>query len=77
MAEDDKNHIELGYWPTRGLALPLRMLLTYTGQKFTDTGYTSHDKWFKEVKPTMEGTFVSLPYLKVGDKLYTESDSLY
>lgn len=32
--------VQFGYWKTRGLGHPLRLLLAYTGLEFQDNQYT-------------------------------------
>jgi hypothetical protein len=38
--------VTLAYWPGRGLAQPLRVLLAYTGIEFEDKVYPGPEKWF-------------------------------
>ena len=36
----------VGYWDIRGLAQPIRLLLTYVGVDFENVRYTEPDSWF-------------------------------
>nr|APX42722.1 glutathione S-transferase [Corbicula fluminea] len=75
---------ELGYWKIRGLAQPIRLLLTYVGEDFTDTQYEqgdapefSRDAWFS-VKPKYAEflDFPNLPYYIDGDVKITQSNAI-
>lgn len=78
--------ITVGYWKIRGLAAPLRMLLTYAGAKYTSTVYAVHPKegggwdtteWFS-VKPELvkKNPFMNLPYVidETNDIVLTQSN---
>lgn len=78
--------ITVGYWKIRGLAAPLRMLLTFVGAKYTSTVYAVHPKegggwdtseWFS-VKPALveKNPFMNLPYVidEEADLILTQSN---
>ncbi|KAL4226000.1 Glutathione S-transferase Mu 3 [Mactra antiquata] len=75
---------ELGYWKIRGLAAPIRLLLTYAGKEFKDTQYEcgdapdyNRDAW-NSVKPKY-GEFLdfpNLPYYIDGDVKITQSNAI-
>lgn len=74
--------LELGYWAIRGLAEPIRMLLTHLEVPFQDTLYTAGPKpdcdrseWLN-VKETLGLDFPNLPYLIDGDFKLTESRAI-
>ncbi|XP_053376944.1 glutathione S-transferase Mu 1-like [Mercenaria mercenaria] len=61
----------LGYWKTKGLAQPIRLLLTYAGEEFEDVQYEqgpppdfSRESWYS-VKPKFGEifSFPNLPYI--------------
>ena len=64
--------IELGYWPIRGLAQPIRLLLAYVETPFTDVLYglnqdgtqpADRQADWSDAKGTLEMPFPNLPYL--------------
>nr|AEW46330.1 mu glutathione S-transferase [Ruditapes philippinarum] len=75
---------ELGYWKIRGRAQPIRLLLTYVGEEFTDTVYEqgdppglSREAW-TSVKPKFAELldFPNLPYYIDGDVKITQSNAI-
>jgi|LakMenE01Jun11ns_1017448.scaffolds.fasta_scaffold7461175_1 glutathione S-transferase len=67
---------ELGYWPIRGLAQPIRYLLAYTGLPYHDMMFKERDDFILKVRPEhMKVTnFPNLPYLSKGPEfVLTES----
>lgn len=72
--------LELGYWQIRGLAAPCRMMLSYAGLEFTEVTYTgaTAGDWFGTHKPQLleKNPLMTLPYLKDGDKIVTQSNSV-
>ena len=53
----DQNQIVFGYWATRGIAEPSRMILKYTKTPFIDKLYVqgdapvySRDEWYNEME---------------------------
>jgi glutathione S-transferase len=68
----------LGYWAIRGLSERLRQILEFTGLSYTEERYTDADKWFQTDKPALiaKNPAVTLPYLRDGDKVITESDAI-
>lgn len=81
---DDSTPVVIAYWAIRGLAQPIRLLLEYTGQPYTDKKYEQgpppdFDKscWF-DVKDTVLGKypFPNLPYLIDGDIHVTQSNAI-
>ncbi|KAK3102705.1 hypothetical protein FSP39_013316 [Pinctada imbricata] len=72
----------LGYWKIRGLAQPIRLLLEYSGQEYTDRQYEqgdgpeySREEWLKE-KNSLGLDFPNLPYYIDGDIKCTQSNSI-
>ncbi|KAH3851680.1 hypothetical protein DPMN_094164 [Dreissena polymorpha] len=74
----------LGYWKIRGLAAPIRLLLTYAGEEFEDVQYEVTDgpefsraAW-NDVKPSMSDSlsFPNLPYYIDGDVKITQSNAI-
>eukprot|EP00667_Euglena_gracilis_P014672 EG_transcript_15207 len=67
----------LGYWPIRGLAGSLRMLLEYSGAEYKDR-YHDADSWFGQTKPELakSNALANLPYLVEGDRCLTQSNAL-
>lgn len=64
----------LGFWDLRGLASPIRHLLTYAGQDFVDKRYTigpppdfECDEWIAKDKLNVPLDFENLPYYIDGD----------
>lgn len=75
---------ELGYWKIRGLAAPIRLLLTYANEDFKDSQYEqgdapeySREKWMS-VKPKYAEflDFPNLPYYIDGDVKITQSNAI-
>ncbi|XP_060551537.1 glutathione S-transferase Mu 1-like [Ruditapes philippinarum] len=74
----------LGYWKNKGLAQPIRLLLTYAGVEFEDVQYGqgpppdfSRESWYS-VKPKF-GEFLSfpnLPYYIDGDVKISQSHAI-
>jgi len=69
----------LGYWNIRGLAHPIRFLLTYCGTEFEDKRYPlgpapdfDRSEWINE-KQTLGLDFPNLPYYLDGDVKLTQS----
>jgi len=71
--------LRLGYWAIRGLAQPIRLLLTYLNVPFTERRYVAKGKdredWNKE-KYTLGLPFPNLPYLCDGDIKVTQSHAI-
>lgn len=70
----------LGYWPIRGLAERIRLLLEYFGLEYEQVFYleSNEDQWFKVDKPKMlsSNPALNLPYLIHGDKVISESTAI-
>lgn len=74
--------IIIGYWKTRALAQPIRMLLGYKKVDFVDKFYEVGDApffdkshWY-DVKYKMGFDFPNLPYIIDGDVKLTESNAI-
>ena len=67
--------ITLVYWMVRGLAQPIRNLLTYCNVKFEDKRLTKMEDW-AELKPTLKTDFPNTPCLIQGDQFLTESEAI-
>jgi len=71
--------LKLGYWAIRGLAQPIRFLLTYLNVPFTERRYVAEGKnredWNKE-KFTLGLDFPNLPWLKDGEVQLTQSHAI-
>ncbi|XP_058511158.1 glutathione S-transferase Mu 1 [Ochotona princeps] len=74
--------ITLGYWDLRGLVLPIRALLEYTGTSYVEKHYTmgdapDHDQsqWLSE-KFKLGLDFPNLPYLIDGTHKLTQSNAI-
>jgi glutathione S-transferase len=72
----------LAYWKIRGLAQPIRLLLTYAGQDFEEKYYEcgpapdfNRDCWLNE-KYTLGLDFPNLPYYVDGDIKLTQSGTI-
>ncbi|KAK6177388.1 hypothetical protein SNE40_015497 [Patella caerulea] len=72
----------LGYWNVRGLAQPIRCLLHYVGEEFTDQQYVigpapeySREDWKKE-ENDLGLDFPNLPYYIDDDVRITQSNSI-
>lgn len=63
----------LGYWPIRGLAERIRLLLEYLGLEYEQVFYleSNEDQWFKVDKPTLlpKNPALNLPYLIDGENV--------
>merc|ERR1712054_383694 len=72
--------MRLGYWKIRGLAGPIRLLITYTGEELEEDIYEqgeesegySREQWYS-VKETLNLDFPNLPYFFDGDFKLTQS----
>jgi len=72
----------LGYWKIRGLAQPIRLMLTYAGVEFEDVTYEqgdgpefSREAWYS-VKQTLGLPFPNLPYYLDDGVKITQSNSI-
>lgn len=72
----------LGYWKIRGLAEPIRLLLTYAGEEFEEKLYESgpapdfdRSQWLNE-KFKLGLDFPNLPYYIDGDTKITQSSAI-
>ncbi|XP_074596327.1 glutathione S-transferase-like [Brevipalpus obovatus] len=61
----------LGYWNTRALGDPIRLLLTYAGVEFEDKRYQEPKEWFSE-KFNLGFDFPNIPYYIDGDLKLTQ-----
>eukprot|EP00118_Oscarella_pearsei_P014183 m.119944 g.119944 ORF g.119944 m.119944 type:complete len:213 (+) comp37714_c0_seq1:58-696(+) len=69
--------IKLGYWDIRGLAQPIRLLLTYCGEEFEDKRYPATDrKSWSDVKFSLGLPMPNLPYLIDGDVKVVQSNAV-
>lgn len=73
---------QLGYWAIRGLAQPIRLLLSYVGQDFEDVLYKlgegpefSREEWLS-VKYTLGLDFPNLPYYIDEDVKLTQTNAI-
>jgi glutathione S-transferase len=76
----DKNII-FGYWAIRGKGQVPRLLLAYTGTKFTPKIYNfnsqvNREQWFVHEKQSLGLPFPNLPYLIDGDVKMTEMEAI-
>lgn len=72
----------LGYWKTRGLAQPIRLLLNYVGEEFDNVQYElgdapdySREEWLS-IKTTLGLAFPNIPYYIDDDIKITQSNSI-
>nr|ABS32297.1 glutathione S-transferase class mu [Cyphoma gibbosum] len=72
----------LGYWKTRGIGQPIRLLLNYVKEEFDDVYYEmgdapdySRDAWLN-VKYTLGMNFPNLPYYIDGDVKVSQSNAI-
>lgn len=68
--------VTVGYWGLRGKGQIPRLLLAYTGTKFTAKNYTAPEQWFGADKVNLGLPFPNLPYLIDGDFKLTESEAI-
>jgi len=68
--------LTLGYWGIRGRSEIIRVLLEYTGLKYTEKQYADHKEWFGEDKNKLGFDFPNLPYIIDGDTKITETNAL-
>ena len=68
--------MKLCYWPVRGLAQVIRLLLHRFKVEYEDYKYVEYEKWFKEDKVKMGLDFPNLPYLLDGEYNLTESTAI-
>jgi len=75
---ESSNQTTVGYWPIRGLAGGVRLLLDYCGVPYTNKCYTDGNEWFEQDKPlhAVKNDFPNLPYLVDGDNIITESSAI-
>ena len=67
--------MELGYWPFKGAAEPIRYVLGYVGAAYTEYNPETREAW-GEKKPTLAFDFPNLPYLKDGEYYLSESGAI-
>jgi len=68
----------LAYWPIRGLAQPIRLLLNYCGEEFEDKRFeigAAGESWFS-IKHNLGLDFPNLPYFIDGDIKVTQSNAI-
>jgi len=73
----------LGYWKIRGICLPIRLLLEYTGEEYKEEFYEvtgsapnwNRDQWNSK-KYHLDLDFPNLPYYKDGDIRITQSQAI-
>lgn len=66
--------MELGYWPIKARAEPIRWLLQYLALEYSEYSPTDMEAWKeKKVALSQKNNFINLPYLQSGDKVYSES----
>ena len=63
--------MEFGYWPIKGISEPLRWIFLHLGLDVTEWNPQSEEEWAEKAKTL--GPFASLPYLKDGDLIITET----
>ena len=68
--------ITLGYWAIRGRGQVPRLLLAYTGLKWTNKAYSSREEWFANDKQNLGLSFPNLPYLLDGKVKLSETDAV-
>lgn len=61
----------VGYWNTRALGEPIRLLLTYAGVEFEDKRYQEPKEWYSE-KFNLGFDFPNIPYYIDGDLKLTQ-----
>lgn len=66
----------LTYWPIRGLAERIRLLLEYLGIPYENVQITDREEWFNKLKPSIDDPFINLPFLKDGDRIISESEAI-
>lgn len=67
--------MEIGYWPSKGLAEPCRWTLAYLGIEHTEWNPKSPEDWAARKSST--GDFPNLPYLRDGDFTITETAAMW
>src|SRR3990167_614529 len=67
--------MELGYWPSRGVAEPIRYLSAITGEPLKEVIYETPQAWESQ-KQTLPIDFPNIPYLKDGDFYLTECNAI-
>lgn len=67
------NKLIVGYWTIQGIVHPARLLLAYYNVPFEDKMYYTGTKWFKIGKPALKTVFNTIPYIKDGEFIITES----
>jgi glutathione S-transferase len=70
--------VTIGYWKIRGLAQPIRLLLSYTETLFQEVQYEfqNREQWMEQDKKNLGFDFPNLPYLIDGDFKLTESAAI-
>jgi glutathione S-transferase len=69
--------LTLGYWPVRGRAEPIRLLLEVAGiTNYEQRKYLEVYAWFEGEKRTLQSAFPNLPYLIHGGNTITENDAI-
>ena len=67
--------IVLGYWKCRGLAQPIRYILEFSGQAYTEVIYEQDEEW-NAVKDTLGLDAPALPYLIDDKKKFTDVEAI-
>lgn len=77
--ERKPKEVTLCYHKIRGLAAPLRMMLYYRSQDYTEIAYATDlkEEWFGKKKPDMieKNSCINLPWVQVGDTIVTQSNT--
>ncbi|KAL4432929.1 hypothetical protein ABPG74_014443 [Tetrahymena malaccensis] len=67
----------LGYWDVRGLAEPIRLLLSYLKVQYTEKLYQfDSNEWIDQDKQTLDHSFPNLPYYIDGDVKIVQSTAI-
>ena len=67
--------IVLGYWKCRGLAQPIRYILEFSGEPYTEVIYDKDEEW-NAVKDTLGLDVPALPYLIDKNKKFTDVEAI-
>ena len=70
--------IKLYYWPNKGLAERVRLLLEFLNLKYENKTFESEEEWETQLNDENDNLhpFLNLPFIKDGDTLITQSDAI-
>jgi len=76
---EDSSKLILAYWNCRGRAQAIRYFLEYLQFPYEEKRYDGENwqEWFEKDKLALSNAFPNLPYIKHGEKIITETETIF